>query len=142
MNTKTYYFPDDEIEMSFFGSDYPICVDREEVMRLARGWDEPDLMEHMHEATAAELEEYGVYDSPFPADMPIYWAHDGEVYTGVAVFEAGSSIRFISGTTGDAFDCVENDEPDAGITLDDIWSDLLSQRDETGRLDVTDIQLI
>lgn len=59
MNTKVYFFPDDDINDAFFGSASPVCVTREEVDRLAREWDDPDLMDHMHEATAEELEEYG-----------------------------------------------------------------------------------
>lgn len=59
----TYYFPDFDIHESFFGNGDPICVDAAEIERLAVEWEFPDLMEHMHEASEDEINEYGVYDS-------------------------------------------------------------------------------
>lgn len=56
---KTYFFPNDDICEDFFGSSAPVCVDRKTVEWLSREWEDPDLMEHMHEATNDELEEYG-----------------------------------------------------------------------------------
>lgn len=61
---KTYYFPNPEYIDAVFGNQYPTCLDREEVERLSRedgGWE--NIWNQMHEASAAEIEEYGVYDS-------------------------------------------------------------------------------
>lgn len=65
INMKTYYFPNSEHEEAFFGSDYPVCVDVEELRRLARGWDLTweEMMEQVHEASKDEIEEYGTYDA-------------------------------------------------------------------------------
>ena len=62
---KTYYFPNSEHEEAFFGSDYPVCVDAEELRRLARGWGLTweEMMEQVHEAGKDEIEEYGTYDA-------------------------------------------------------------------------------
>lgn len=62
---KKYYFPNDEHIETFFGSEYPVCVDLAELYRLANGWDKSvdDLMEQMHEASESEIAEFGVYDS-------------------------------------------------------------------------------
>lgn len=61
---KTYYFPNSEYIDAVFGTQYPVCLDREEMERLSRedgGWE--NIWDQMHEASAAEIEEYGVYDS-------------------------------------------------------------------------------
>lgn len=48
-----------------FGSGDYICVDEAELRRLAFGWNMKyqDLLEQVHEASEAEIKEYGVYDS-------------------------------------------------------------------------------
>lgn len=63
--TKTYFFPDTEHYDAFFGASAPICIDRAELERLARGWemDIEDLMEQVHEATENEIAEYGTYNA-------------------------------------------------------------------------------
>ena len=61
---KTYYFPNSEYIDAVFCAQYPVCLDREEVERLSRedgGWE--NIWDQVHEASAAEIEEYGVYDS-------------------------------------------------------------------------------
>lgn len=63
---KTYYFANDEYVDAIYGNvDAPTCIDLAEVERLAREWDmtTAQLLEQMHEADAAEIAEYGVYDS-------------------------------------------------------------------------------
>ena len=62
---KTYYFPDQEHADAFFGAEHPVCVDEIELRRLAAGWDVPydELREQVHEASAGEIREHGVYDS-------------------------------------------------------------------------------
>ena len=61
---KTYYFANPEHEGIIYGSESPVCIDFAEVERLAREWDmtTEDLLGQMHEATTAEIEEYGVYE--------------------------------------------------------------------------------
>lgn len=61
---KTYYFPDDEHIDKFFGSYDYICVDKRELERLARDWGMSfdELRAQVHEASADEIAEYGVYD--------------------------------------------------------------------------------
>lgn len=63
MENKIYYLPNDEIWNSFFGSQNPVCVDQAEVERLAREWDDEDLMDKMHEASDSDIEDYGCYNS-------------------------------------------------------------------------------
>ena len=62
---KTYYFPNSEHEEAFFGSDYPVCVDVEELRRLARGrgltWEE--MRKQAHRGGKDEIGEYGTYDA-------------------------------------------------------------------------------
>lgn len=62
---KTYYFPNDEFNNDFFGGFDAVCVDIAEVQRIASEWgmSETEIMDRMHEATADEIAEYGVYDS-------------------------------------------------------------------------------
>ena len=62
---KTYYFPDAEHIDTFFGSYDYVCVDRRELERLARDWGMSfgELRGQVHEASEAEIAEYGVYDS-------------------------------------------------------------------------------
>lgn len=68
---KTYYFTGSEYFERVFGGSDPVCVDESERDRLIRGWEQPGeseltreaLLEQWHEATADEIEQYGVYDS-------------------------------------------------------------------------------
>lgn len=62
---KTYYFADDERADYIYGNQEPICIDIKEVERLAEEWEltTDELLEQMHEATAREIETYGVFDS-------------------------------------------------------------------------------
>lgn len=68
---KTYYFPNSEYADTVFGSEMPICIDKDELHRLANEWSnydengqsESDVIDRFHEATESEIEEYGVYDS-------------------------------------------------------------------------------
>lgn len=65
---KKYYFPNFEhIECWFCGID-PVCIDSQEVDRLTTAWETEekaasDIFNQLHEATAEEIAEYGVYDS-------------------------------------------------------------------------------
>lgn len=61
---KVYYMADDDYIPAIYIDD-PTCIDLAEVERLAREWDmtTEELLEQMHEATAAEIAEFGVYDS-------------------------------------------------------------------------------
>ena len=61
---KPYYFPNSGYVDVIFGGQSPVCMDRAEVDRLSRedgGWE--NIWEQVHEASAAEIEEFGVYDS-------------------------------------------------------------------------------
>lgn len=62
---NTYYFANPEHEGIIYGAESPVCIDLCEVERLACEWDmtTEELLAQMHEATAAEIAEYGVYDS-------------------------------------------------------------------------------
>ena len=62
---KTYFFPNPENEDDFFWSDNPICVDSEEIARLAREWGLTwdELMEQVHKANDDEIEKYGTYSA-------------------------------------------------------------------------------
>lgn len=62
---KVYYFPDNAYVDAFFGRGDWVCVDQEELHRLAVAWemDFSELREQVHEATPAEIAEYGIYDS-------------------------------------------------------------------------------
>ena len=61
---KTYYFANSEHTDSIYGSEMPVCIDLNEVERLACEWDmtTAEMLEQFHEATAAEIEEYGIYE--------------------------------------------------------------------------------
>jgi hypothetical protein len=61
---KIYYFADSEYADSIYGSLDPICIDYNEVSRLAREWDmtTEELLDQMHEASKAEIEQYGTYE--------------------------------------------------------------------------------
>lgn len=61
---KVYYMADDDYIPAIY-IDAPVCIDRAEVERLAREWDmtTEELLEEMHEATADEIDEFGVYDT-------------------------------------------------------------------------------
>lgn len=65
MEKKIYYFPDSEHCDTFFGPGECVCVDYQELNRLAKGWNInlSELMVQVHEASEAEIKEYGVYDS-------------------------------------------------------------------------------
>ena len=60
---KKYYFADDEyIDSIYNGS--PVCIDMAELKRLAREWEmtTAELRQQMHEASAEEIAEYGIYN--------------------------------------------------------------------------------
>ena len=61
---KTYYIANPEYADKIYGFETPVCLDLNEVQRLAREWDmtAEALLEQMHEATPAEVREYGSYD--------------------------------------------------------------------------------
>lgn len=61
---KTYYIANAEYSDRIYGSELPVCIDLNEVKFLAREWDmtTAELLEQFHEATAAEIEEYGIYE--------------------------------------------------------------------------------
>lgn len=61
---KTYYFPEAAYSDAIFGSDLPVCIDGAEVVRLASEWDMAvnDLLDQLHEASPAEIDEFGTYD--------------------------------------------------------------------------------
>ena len=61
---KTYYIANDEYADKIYGSETPVCLSLNEVQRLAREWDmtTEELLEQMHEATANEINEWGVYE--------------------------------------------------------------------------------
>lgn len=61
---KKYYFADDEYIDSIYGSEHPICIDMAELKRLAREWEmtTAELRRQMHEASAEEIAEYGIYN--------------------------------------------------------------------------------
>lgn len=59
---KTYYIAENEFADGIYGDQYPVCLDKKEVERLSREWGK-DIFSQMHEATRAEIEEFGVYDS-------------------------------------------------------------------------------
>ncbi len=62
---KTYYFPNEDHAVDFFGSQDPICVDYNELVRLAHEWDLAldELLDQVHEASESEIESYGTYDA-------------------------------------------------------------------------------
>lgn len=62
VTTKKYYVADDEYMDAFYGSQYPVCVDRQEIKRLAAAWCVPvkKLLSEVHEASAEEIAEYGI----------------------------------------------------------------------------------
>lgn len=62
---KTYYIANQEHADSIYGAENPVCIDLGEVGRLAGEWGmtTAELLEQMHEATAEEISEFGVYDS-------------------------------------------------------------------------------
>lgn len=57
---KTYYILRD---LDGYGSEYPICVDRDEAERLVREWECGDFDETWREATEEEIAKYGRYDT-------------------------------------------------------------------------------
>lgn len=61
---KTYYIANTEHSDAIYGDQLPICIDLNEVERLACEWDmtTEELLEQMHEATDSEIEEWGVYN--------------------------------------------------------------------------------
>lgn len=59
----TYYFINSDVNPdTIYGSEMPVCITETEIARLAAEWENPDLMDLFHEATADEIDEYGVYD--------------------------------------------------------------------------------
>ena len=59
---KYYIITEGPKAEEIYGNQYPVCMDETEVKRLSQEWNE-DLFEVMHEATPAELEQYGTYNS-------------------------------------------------------------------------------
>lgn len=57
---KSYYILND---MEGYGSEYPICVDREEAERLVREWGKEDFDEVWRKASEDEIATYGRYDT-------------------------------------------------------------------------------
>ena len=62
---KKYYIANPERADSIYGNELPVCIDLEEVERLAREWgmSTEELLEQMHEASEADIEEWGTYDT-------------------------------------------------------------------------------
>lgn len=59
---KTYYFINDGINPEcVYGQEEPVCIDAATVEWLNTEWG-VNLFDNMHEASAEEIEEYGVYD--------------------------------------------------------------------------------
>lgn len=59
-----YYFIDNGntgLKYRLFGMSDPVCLPAEYVERLSKEWGE-DLTLYMHTATAAEINEYGIYN--------------------------------------------------------------------------------
>lgn len=68
---KMYYFANDEYVDYIYGSGELVCIDFAEVKRLASEWEMTieELMEQMHEATAEEITQYGIYDSIYKSEL-------------------------------------------------------------------------
>lgn len=61
---KNFYYINSDINPdTIYGSENPVCITKSEIMRLAAEWEQPNLMDDFHKATAAEIEEHGVYDN-------------------------------------------------------------------------------
>lgn len=67
---KPYYLPNSDNWDSFFGSESPVCIDREEAERLLYEWhglpgtnDDMEFDDLWREADEDEIAEYGTYDS-------------------------------------------------------------------------------
>lgn len=57
-----YYFIDERVDpVMIYGHEYPVCLSRKEVERLSAEWG-VNLFDIMHPATAAEINEYGIYE--------------------------------------------------------------------------------
>ena len=80
---KTYYILND---MNGYGSAQPVCVDGREANRLLTEWDtdgELDFDDIWTEASRADIEQYGVYDSPdhwYLVDDRAGCRHGGDIY--------------------------------------------------------------
>ncbi|MBR2047147.1 MAG: hypothetical protein IJ960_00975 [Oscillospiraceae bacterium] len=61
---KHYYLANPEHSDAIYGDQYPVCIDLAEVKRLAHEWDmtTEELLDQMHEASDAEIAEWGVYE--------------------------------------------------------------------------------
>lgn len=62
--------------------------------------------------------------------MKIHWKHEGRKYTGYATWYENSSDKYISFTSDDGhrvFDQVDANECYPGITLADIWQDIVDR---------------
>jgi hypothetical protein len=67
---RVYYFPSPVFEESFFGSEYPRCVDAIEMLRLFSDWIDywedtsfRGYIDEMSVATDEQIEQFGVYNS-------------------------------------------------------------------------------
>lgn len=60
---EVYFMADAEYADAIYGDQHHICLNQEEIQRLAREWGmtEDELMEKFHEASASEIEEHGIY---------------------------------------------------------------------------------
>lgn len=88
---KTYYICDSENFDRIFGNQYPVCITKTEIMRLATEWEIElcDLMEQFHEASKNEIEEYGVDD-----DNVNYYITDknGKYYYGFSTYQEAKAF--------------------------------------------------
>lgn len=72
--------------------------------------------------------------------IDIFWTHENRECLGFAEYD-GETIKFVAAATNITFDTLSTEECAEGITLEEVWADLLAQRDEAGRLNVTDVEL-
>lgn len=140
---KTYYIL---IDMNGYGSAQPICVDGREANRLIIEWghDIDDFDDIWTEASRADIEQYGVYDSPdhwYLVDDRTGCRHGGDIYeddlgeiTEAAAVDAlwrawnhltrgeqrdGRSL-YVCTMDIDQYGCCDYDTADHIISIDDI----------------------
>ena len=58
---KYYIVTEGPVADKIYGDQYPVCLSEREVTRLCNEW-ETNLFDIMHEASAEEIAEYGVYE--------------------------------------------------------------------------------